>query len=265
MPTRQARKDSIPPTMPPAEAIAKLRRQIDRIAALEQVPAGDPSLEAWKSTTINILNAAFGEPNGEMHRNTREFATASSGLPIVVAAFGYGAPDDSEERKRLTLVKRRALLESYIEQLQDVAPPVAQMPAYPYAFHPEIERVSGRLFRDGHYKQAAFEAYVRVITAVREVTGFVDDGDSLMNLAFGAEKRVPIVQVNQLQTQSELDEQKGFMFLYKGIVGLRHAKAHSNTLFNDPNRAHEYLAVASLLMRILEKSKVNIVTAQPVK
>jgi uncharacterized protein (TIGR02391 family) len=251
--------------MPPAEAIAKLRRQIDRVAALEQVPAGDPSLEAWKSTTVNILSAAFGEPNGEMHRNTREFATASSGLPVIVAACGYGAPDDSEERKRLTLAKRRALLESFIEQLQDLAPPIAQMPTYPYAFHPEIERVSGRLFRDGHYKQAAFEAYVRVITSVKEATGIDDDGDSLMNLAFGAEKRLPIIRVNELQTQSELDEQKGFMFLYKGIVGLRNAKAHSNTLFNDPSRAHEYLALASLLMRILEISQANSATAQSLK
>jgi uncharacterized protein (TIGR02391 family) len=251
--------------MPPAEAIAKLQRQIDRIDALEQVPAGDPLLEAWKSTTINILNAAFGEPNGEMHRNTRTFASASSGLPLFVAAYGYGAPDDSEERKRLTLAKRRALLESFVEQLQDLTPPIAQMPAYPYAFHPEIERVSGRLFRDGHYKQAAFEGYVRVITAVREITGVDDDGDSLMNLAFGAEKRAPMIQVNQLRTQSELDEQKGFMFLYKGIVGLRNAKAHSNTLFNDPSRAHEYLALASLLMRILEISHVNTATAQSVK
>ena len=47
------------------------------------------------------------------------------------------------------------------------------------------------------------------------------------------------------------------MFLYKGIVGLRNSKAHSNRLFNDPHRAHEYLALASLLMRLLEMAAVN--------
>jgi len=47
------------------------------------------------------------------------------------------------------------------------------------------------------------------------------------------------------------------MFLFKGIVGLRNSKAHSNTLFDDPHRAHEYLALASLLLRLLEIAKVN--------
>jgi uncharacterized protein (TIGR02391 family) len=117
--------------------------------------------------------------------------------------------------------------------------------------------VSGQLFRGAHYKQAAFEAYVCVITAVRAVTGSDQDGDRLMNLAFGCENQVPVVQVNGLQTQAEVDEQKGFLFLYKGIVGLRNSKAHSNALFNDPQRAHEYLALSSLLMRILEISRIN--------
>jgi len=52
-----------------------------------------------------------------------------------------------------------------------------------------------------------------------------------------------VIQFNSLQTDAERDEQKGLMFLYKGIVGLRNSKAHSNRLFNDPNRAHEYLGL----------------------
>ncbi len=126
-----------------------------------------------------------------------------------------------------------------------------------YGFHPEIERVSGQLFRDGHYKQAALEAYIRVIDEVKKRSGLNDDGDSLMNRAFGCERQVPIIQFNSLQTEAERDEQKGIMFLFKGIVGLRNSKAHSNTLFNDPRRAHEYLALASLLMRLLEIATVN--------
>ena len=45
------------------------------------------------------------------------------------------------------------------------------------------------------------------------------------------------------------------MFVFKGIVG--NSKAHSNRLFNDPHRAHEYLALASVLMRVLEIATVN--------
>jgi uncharacterized protein (TIGR02391 family) len=78
-----------------------------------------------------------------------------------------------------------------------------------------------------------------------------------MNRAFGCEKQTPVIHFNSLQTEAERDEQKGFMFLYKGIVGLRNSKAHSNRLFNDPSRAHEYLALASLLMRLLEVASIN--------
>jgi uncharacterized protein (TIGR02391 family) len=83
------------------------------------------------------------------------------------------------------------------------------------------------------------------------------DGDDLMNRAFGCDNRVPVIQVNSLSIRAEQDEQRGFMYLFKGIVGLRNSKAHSNTLFNDPSRAHEYLALASLLLRILELARVN--------
>jgi hypothetical protein len=42
------------------------------------------------------------------------------------------------------------------------------------------------------------------------------------------------------------------MYLLKGILGLRNAKVHCNVLFKDVGRTHEYLALASLLMRLLE-------------
>jgi uncharacterized protein (TIGR02391 family) len=77
----------------------------------------------------------------------------------------------------------------------------------------------------------------------------------LMNRAFGCDKQTPVIQFNGLQSDAERDEQKGIMFLFKGIVGLRNSKAHSNTLFNDPSRAHEYLALASLLLRLFESAK----------
>jgi hypothetical protein len=66
--------------------------------------------------------------------------------------------------------------------------------------------------------------------------------------------KIPALKFNTLGTPAELDEQRGFMYLFKGIVGLRNSKAHSNALFNDPLRAHDYLSLASLLMRVLELS-----------
>jgi uncharacterized protein (TIGR02391 family) len=132
-----------------------------------------------------------------------------------------------------------------------------QTPPELYRLHSEIERVSGGLYRDGHFKQAALEAYIRVIDEVKTKSALGIDGDPLMNRAFGCEKQTPVIQFNSLQSDAERDEQRGIMYLFKGIIALRNSKAHSNTLFNDPSRAHEYLALASLLLRLLEIATVN--------
>jgi uncharacterized protein (TIGR02391 family) len=162
-----------------------------------------------------------------------------------------------QRNHRTQTENRKAVSESIIEQLEILAPSAPQVAPGQHQFHPEIERVSSQLFRDGHCRNAALHAYIRVIVEVKRKSGIIDDGDSLMNRAFGCDKQTPVIQFNSLQSDAERDEQKGIMFLFKGVVGLRNSKAHSNTLFNDPSRAHEYLALASLLMRLLEIATVN--------
>ena len=43
------------------------------------------------------------------------------------------------------------------------------------------------------------------------------------------------------------------MFLFKGIVGIRNRKAHDTVSLNNPEKAIEYLALASLLLRLLDE------------
>jgi hypothetical protein len=74
------------------------------------------------------------------------------------------------------MLQKKAVLESCIEQLEILAPPATEVAPDQYCFHPEIELVSGQLYRNGHYKQAAFEAYVRVIEEVRTRSGLNLDG-----------------------------------------------------------------------------------------
>jgi len=239
--------------MSPQQAIPLIRRQIERADEIMKLHFNDPKVGAWENTTENILTGVYGLPNGELHPNTYEFRTIQSGLPLYINMSDTEIQGDHAVKQQ----KRKALLEAIVEQLQDLAPPAAAAGPDQYRFHPEIERVSGELYRDGHYKQAALEAYIRVIEEVRAKSGLALDGDSLMNNAFACDNRTPVIQFNSLQTDPEKDEQRGLMFLYKGIVGLRNSKAHSNRLFNDPARAHEYLALASLLMRLLEVAKVS--------
>lgn len=223
-----------------------LRQRLDDLDRIKVLPSRDPEISKWASTTEAVLHGAFGKPNGVAHDMTRRFTRFYGEVRLNMP------PAFHEQEHRKDLLQKRAALESCIEQLEMLAPPAATVAQGRYQFHVEIERVSGDLFRDGHYKQAALEAYIRVIDQVKTRSGLALDGDSLMNQAFGCENRTPPLKFNSLSTEAERDEQKGFLFLFKGIVGLRNSKAHSNRLFNDPSRAHEYLALASLLMRVLE-------------
>ena len=241
-------RENVPPTLTPQRSIELIRRQLQQFEDTIRLRRNDPEVDKWRSTTEQILRAAFREPHGEDHEMLERFKSAGA-----IYAFSTNTPDSYfEERYREGMATRRAILEACIDQLEILAPPIAQVAPGQYQFHSEIERVSGHLFRDGHYKPAALEAYIRVIEEVKQRSGLALDGDNLMNQAFGCTNRMPILRFNDLATDSERDEQNGFMFIFKGIVGLRNSKAHSNRLFNDPQRAHEYLAMASLLMRLLE-------------
>lgn len=123
--------------------------------------------------------------------------------------------------------------------------------------HPEVKKVSKKLFADGHYSQAIFEAYKRVVNELKSVSGLKSfDGKPLAEKALSLNN--PKIKLNDLQSQSDRDEQLGFMYLFAGAaLGIRNPKAHDNIVQNDPIKALEYLSFASLLMRRLDE-RVNI-------
>ena len=184
MSAKRIQKESVPPTLTPAQAIPLLQRQRDRADAVAQAQYNDPQRDVWVNSTENILNQAFGKPDGERHQNTSDFMYAD-GLPMYMNQ-GEGYTQRSHE---VQTARRKALLEGFIEQLQDLASPSATIAQDEYKFHSEIERVSGELYRSGHYKSAALEAYIGVIDQVKTVSKIPDDGDSLMNKAFACDKQ----------------------------------------------------------------------------
>jgi uncharacterized protein (TIGR02391 family) len=243
MAKRSDSKSHSSPTLPAARAVALLREKLASFDRVSKLPTSSPEISKWQNTTLAILKASFGEP----HRMVDNFY-------LPTGPISTGMPDSFfEEMARENMQHMKTIVESSIEQLEVLGP---ALPIADYQFHPEIERVSGDLFRGNHYKQAALEAYIRVIEEVKQRSGLNLDGDNLMNQAFSFDtNRAPILRFNAMNSDAERDEQRGFMFLFKGIVQHRNYKAHSNRLFDDPSRAHEYLALASLLMRMLEISQ----------
>ena len=133
----------------------------------------------------------------------------------------------------------------YVHSLQDL--------------HPAVAAASGRLFENEHYSEAILRAFTAVEVAVRERTGLDQSGASLMNQAMGT--TTPALKMTTEDGQTGDDEQKGMRSLFAGaMMGIRNPKAHGLVVQDDPARAFEYLAFASLLQRRLDDATV---TQQP--
>lgn len=132
-------------------------------------------------------------------------------------------------------------------------------------FHLKVVEASRSCFVSGNYREAILNAFIKLIDYVKEITGLDLDGDDLMNRVFSfnydKERRkitkYPLIRINELKNISDRDEQQGFMFLCKGAVaGIRNPKAHTLIPQTNPLHTLEYLALASLLIRRIEESKV---------
>lgn len=117
-----------------------------------------------------------------------------------------------------------------------------------------VRAAAERLYRDGHHAAAVFEAYKAVEQRVRELTGGTEPARALMARAF--DQDTPLLPLNDAASVSDRDEQEGFKLLFMGAMqGIRNPKAHD--LFDElaEERALDYLAFASLLMRRLDDAE----------
>ena len=121
--------------------------------------------------------------------------------------------------------------------------------------HPKIQQHCRQRFSGGHYADAILAAYKVVFNEIKDIADIHDlDGKQLAEKAFSLSN--PIIKLNDLATQSDKDEQLGFMLLFAGAaVGIRNPKAHDLIEQEDKHKALRYLAFASLLMERLDERK----------
>jgi uncharacterized protein (TIGR02391 family) len=118
--------------------------------------------------------------------------------------------------------------------------------------HPDLPARVRKLFDDGHWEQSVFEAFKFIEKDVKRISGIRGKtGYQLMMDAFN--ENSPQVQLNGLATESEIDEQKGFKFLFAGAAtGIRNPRGHEVDIGDTPDDALDYLALASLLLRRMD-------------
>lgn len=116
-----------------------------------------------------------------------------------------------------------------------------------------IRCVSRDLFFDGYYTRAVEEAFKCLNNEVKATCSSTADGAGLMRTAFSANS--PILQLNDLESRSEKDEQQGYMDIYAGVMtGIRNPRVHEHEFEDEPEVALELLTLANHLMRKLEKA-----------
>ncbi|MBI1770636.1 MAG: TIGR02391 family protein [Bacteroidetes bacterium] len=121
--------------------------------------------------------------------------------------------------------------------------------------HSEIESVSLRLFDDGHYSQATFEAYKYIDKKVQSLSGLSSIGFSLMMDAFS--ETSPKIKLTSLTNLSEIDEQKGYRFMFSGtVMAIRNPRGHEYGIKDSLDECLDHLSLASMLVRRLN----NLIT-----
>lgn len=122
-------------------------------------------------------------------------------------------------------------------------------------FHPRIAALARPRFEQGFYGDAAESCFKEVNDAVKriyfEIEGRELDGSGLMNTALSP--KAPVIRLTKMATQSEQDEQQGYMQIFAGaMTGIRNPKAHGN-LNPDPKKTLHLISLASLLMHKLDE------------
>lgn len=232
-----------------SKATDLLKQQLEQIEDLKHPPVYHPRYMIWKDTTLRIIKEHFNERYANLFENPGPHQVAMDEEEHY-QFFLYAIDEQKELLEAIIQVSERFAGSSDVD--------ISKVSGLSeYDLHPKVKEVSIKLFNNKHFAQAVEESFKFIIQEVKRIVQKTTrerlDGDKLMNRAFGCEHQIPVIKFNELQTQEDIDEQKGLMYLYKGVVGIRNKKAHTNVLLEDPNRAIEYLCLASLLMRLLEQ------------
>ena len=119
--------------------------------------------------------------------------------------------------------------------------------------HQRLPKKVRKLFDDGYYAEATFEAFKYIDKSVQKHSKISESGFKLMMQAFDDAK--PLLKLTPLSSISEVDEQKGFRFIFSGaVMAIRNPRGHEVDKHDDPDTCLDHLAFASLLLRRLEQS-----------
>jgi uncharacterized protein (TIGR02391 family) len=137
------------------------------------------------------------------------------------------------------LLERPEVIEPHQFELRDV--------------HPDLPPKVRALFDDGHYAESTFEACKYLDNFVGKHAPKTISGEKRMMAAFSEVS--PMISLTGLSSASEIDEQRGYRFLFAGaMVAIRNPRGHDDSFSDDPQTCLDHLGMISSLLRRLNKS-----------
>lgn len=127
-----------------------------------------------------------------------------------------------------------------------------------HLIHPKIISVSKNLFEDGHYANAAADAFIEINDRVRKLflkvkpdETRIPDGHALMTTVFSENK--PLIEICNQTTDSGKNTQKGYMHMLAGALSaLRNPRVHANVSISAEEAMRELMFASMLMYKIDE-------------
>lgn len=125
--------------------------------------------------------------------------------------------------------------------------------------HPRILKVTSGLFGDGYYDDSVLKAYIEIECMIKEKTHYPEKdgkksiGSNLMHEVFGG--KTPLLKLNPLKSDSDIDEQKGFCKIFAGAMeGIKNPHSHGN-IKRSQIEAIRLLSLANLLAEKVDQAE----------
>jgi uncharacterized protein (TIGR02391 family) len=108
-------------------------------------------------------------------------------------------------------------------------------------------------YESGNYTSAIKTAILYISEEIRERTNLDLDGDQLITKAFSINN--PLLKINSLETQTEKDEQTGYMLLFQGMYkAIRNPRNH-NLIVDKKKEGESLLIVLNYMLSVIERAR----------
>lgn len=227
----------------------------------------DPNMTKWKRL-FNALAAAQNKHQVGNHlimfinraldpvnfvRDRERFEWMRNELNVVLAFSGYGIREDGRvvrTEKATTLKDARARAGALKSKLEE------------RSAHPEIFKYCRAELLEDNYFHAVLEAIKGVADRIRSLSGLGSDGAELVSVAFST--KAPLIAINNLTTETDKSEQKGFSNILIGLFGTaRNPTAHAPKI-SWPMTEQDALDIFAMISFAHRKLDGAIVMAQKI-